>query len=66
MSKSIQIDELEGYNEDLESARKEKFREFNASCDANEKRNAIESMASLTSLRSMDFIDAFDEALGLR
>ena len=66
MSKNIQINELEGYDKELESARKVKFREFIASCDANEKREALESMASLTSLRSATFISAFDEALGLQ
>ncbi len=66
MSKSIQINELKGYNKDLESARQAKFREFIASCDANEKREALESIASLTSLRSATFINAYDEALGLQ
>ena len=66
MSKNIQINELEGYDKELESARKAKFRKFIASCDANEKREALESMASLTSLRSTTFINAFDEALGLQ
>ncbi len=66
MSKSIQISELDGYDKELESARKVKFREFIASCDANEQREALESIASLTSLRSATFINAFDEALGLQ
>ncbi len=66
MSQTIHLNELEGYNEELESDRKEKFREFTASSDADEKRIALESFASLTSLRSMTFINAFDEALGLR
>ena len=66
MSQTIHLSELEGYNRDLESARKAKFRKFIASCDANEKREALESMASLTSLRSATFINAYDEALGLQ
>ncbi len=66
MSQTIHLNELEGYNEDLESARKAKFREFVVSCDANEKREALESIASLTSLRSATFINAYDEALGLQ
>ncbi len=66
MSHTIHLSELEGYNGDLESARKAKFREFIASSDANEKREALESMASLTSLRSATFINAYDEALGLQ
>ena len=66
MSKTIQINELDGYNKELESARKAKFREFIASCDANGKREALESIASLTSLRSATFINAYDSALGLQ
>ena len=66
MRQTIHLNELNGYDEDLESARQAKFREFNASSDANEQRNVLESIASLTSLRSVDFINAYDEALGLR
>ena len=66
MSKNIHLNELDGYDADLESARKVKFREFVVSCDANEKREALESIASLTALRSAAFISAFDEALGLQ
>ncbi len=66
MSKNIHLNELDGYDADLESARKAKFREFIASCDANGKREALESIASLTSLRSATFINAYDEALGLQ
>ena len=64
MSKNIHLNELDGYDKELESSRKAKFREFIASCDANEKREALESIASLTSLRSAAFINAYDEALG--
>ncbi len=63
MNKSIRLNELDGYNGDLESARQAKFREFIASCDANEKRTALESIASLTALRSATFINAYNEAV---
>jgi hypothetical protein len=66
LSKNIQINELDGYNKELESARKARFREFIASSDAEEQRNALDSFASLTSLRSATFINAYDEALGLQ
>ncbi len=66
MIESIRLSELDGYNEELESARQIKFREFSASCDASEKRKALESMASLTALRSATFISAYEAALGLR
>ena len=66
MSKNIQINELEGYNGELESARQAKFREFVVSHDTNEKRTALESIASLTALRIATFINSYDEALGLQ
>jgi len=66
MRQSIQLSQLDGYNDELESARKEKFREFNTSCNKRERRNAMQSLASLTSLRSTTFVSAYEEALGLR
>jgi len=66
VSKSIQLSELDGYNEELESARKTKFREFTRSCDPEVKRIAFGGFASITLRRSPEFIDAFDQALGLQ
>ena len=65
MRQIIQLSELEGYNKDLESERRSQFREFSVSCDATKKREALESIASLTALRSATFISAYEKALGL-
>ena len=64
--KIIQPSQFDGYDDELESARKAKFREFVTSCDAEKKRQALESLASLTSLRSATFVNAYDKALGLQ
>ena len=57
---------LEGHNDVLESNRQAMFKEFSLSSDARKKKKAIASLASLTSLRSATFVNAFDKALGLR
>ena len=62
----FELSELEDYNEELETNRQALFREFSLSCDTRKKRKALASLASLTSLRSAAFVNAFDEALGLR
>ncbi len=64
--RKFQLSELRGYNEELESTRQEVFREFNASCNIRKQRKLLASLASFTSLRSAEFINSFDKALGLR
>ena len=66
MRQSIQLSQLDGYNNGLESARKEKFREFSTSRNPEKKRKAMHGLASLTSLRSAIFVSAYEEALGLQ
>ena len=65
MRQVIQLSQLDGYNDELESARQAKFREFITSCDSRKKRKALKSLASLTSLRSATFVSAYEQALGL-
>ncbi len=64
--RKFQLSELRGYNEELESTRQEVFREFSASRNIRKQRKVLASLASLTSLRSAEFINSFDQALGLR
>ena len=66
MKNSIHLSQLDGYDEELESARKVKFREFVTSCNPKNKRMALASLARLTSLRSERFVNAYEEALGLQ
>ena len=65
MREIIQLSQLDGYDDELESARKARFREFFASPEKPAKRKALERAASLTSLRSSTFISAYEEALGI-
>lgn len=61
----IHIDDLDGYDHQLESKRQVKFREFFASSDADKQRKALEGVASLTALRSATFVTEYEKALGI-
>jgi len=65
VEKIIHLSQLDGYDSDLESARKKKFREFITSNNPEKKRKVMQSLANLTSLRSATFVAAYEEALGL-
>ncbi len=62
----IQLNTLRGYDKDLELARQGKFDLFNIATDKKTKRSALESLASLTALRSPVFVAEYERALGLR
>ena len=62
----VQLNTLQGYDKDLELARQEKFDLFNMATDKATKRSALKSHASLTAMRSPDFVAEYERALGLR
>ena len=62
----ISIETLQGYDEEIETARQEKFDEFTLAKGPAKKRRAFESLASLTALRSSTFVANYERALGLR
>lgn len=65
METIVQLDQLQGYNHELESARQARFDKFMTANDIEEKRDAFQSLARLTALRSPTFIASYEQALGL-
>ena len=62
---NISLQQLEDYNHELEMAREEQYKTLVSSTDKTVQRNAVESLASLTALRSDSFVCAHERALGL-
>jgi len=62
----VQLDQLRGYNHELESARRAKFDEFMTTDDKETKRHAIHIVARLTALRSAAFVRDLERVKGLR
>ncbi len=61
----VQKEALEGYDERIETARQQRFDEFRHATEPSAQRNALEALASLTSLRSPAFVADYERALGL-
>ena len=66
METIVQLDQLQGYNHELESARHARFDEFMTANDIEQKRKAFDGLAELTAMRSPIFIASYERALGLR
>lgn len=64
--REISLSRLRGYCPYLELARRVKFAEFRSADAADEKRRALQSLASLTAMRSSTFVESYERALGLR
>ena len=66
MKNIVQLDQLRGYDHELESARRAKFDEFMAVDDRERKRHAIHDLTQLTALRSPAFVRDLERLKGLR
>ena len=66
MKNIVQLDQLKGYDHELESARRAKFDEFMTADDKDRKRHAIHVLARLTALRSPAFVRDLERLKGLR
>ena len=65
MKGSIQLSQLDGYDEILETERQRMFREFSESDDPCVQRSAMGKVALLTAARKAVFIAAYENALGI-
>lgn len=65
MKGSIQLSQLNGYDEILETERQRMFREFFESDDPCAQRSAMGKVALLTAARKADFIADYENALGI-
>lgn len=65
MKRSIQLSQLDGYDEILESEREKKFKKFLESDDPAERKDAMGEFALITAARSKEFISSLESAIGI-